>query len=234
MLYREVSAFYSPAPFGLKELANGTLNFVEPTKFGAFGLSAKTYGFELYREVTATLTYANNYRKRIYYGANFNYYSLKIQNYGSASSFGVDIGILGYVTDFLRWGFSAYNLNHPSIGTQKDKLPQVYRTGLSYQPRNDLNIMVDAEKDARYPLTIKAGIEYNLYGMVDIRSGLSSEPAKFSGGVGINYSLFEIAYAFYNHNDLGITHTASVTVNFGGEKGRKQMRESLKNAFGKK
>lgn len=235
MRYREISVFYSPAPFGLKELANGTINYAEPTKFGTFGLSARTYGFELYKENTITLTYANSYRKRIFYGANFNYYNLKIERYGSASTFGVDIGVLGYLTDFLRWGFSAFNLNRPSVGAgvQKDKLPQVYRTGVSYQPRNDLNFMIDAEKDTRYPLTIKAGVEYNLYGMIDIRAGLSSEPAKFSGGVGFNYNIFEIGYAFYNHNDLGITHQGSVTINFGGENGRKQMRESLKDAFRK-
>ena len=86
--------------------------------------------------------------------------------------------MLGYLTNFLLWGISANNLNRPTIGTQKDKLPQVYRTGFSYHPENDLNFVIDAEKDSRYPLTIKAGLEYNLYGMID---GLSSEPTKFSG-----------------------------------------------------
>lgn len=92
--FREVSIFYSPAPYGLKELANGSVNFVEPTKFGAFGLSAKTYGFELYKELTVTATYSNNYRKKIFYGININYYNLKIQNYGSASTVGIDVGAL--------------------------------------------------------------------------------------------------------------------------------------------
>jgi len=234
MPFREVSIFYSPAPFGLKELANGSVNFVEPTKFGTFGLSAKTYGFELYKEITATLTYANNYRKKIYYGANVNYYNLKIQNYGSDATFGIDVGVLAYLTDFLRWGFSAFNLNRPTIGTLKDKLPQVYRTGLSVQPRNDLNFVLDVEKDTRYTASVKAGVEYTLYDMVDLRAGIGTEPTKFSGGVGFYYSLFEIGYGFYNHQDLGLTHQGTVTINFGGDKGRKMMRDALKNAFGKR
>lgn len=236
MPFREISIFYSPAPFGLKELANGSINYVEPTKFGAFGLSAKTYGFELYKEITATLSYANNYRKKIYYGANINYYNLKIQNYGSASTVGVDIGVLAYFTDFLRWGFSAYNLNRPSIGTQKDKLPQVYRTGLSVQLpfRNDVNFMLEAEKDTRYTASVKAGLEYTLYNMVNLRAGIGTEPSRFSGGIGFNYSLFEIDYGFYNHQDLGLTHQGTITINFGGDKGRKQMRNSLRDAFSKR
>lgn len=233
--FREISIFYSPAPFGLKELANGSINYVEPTKYGAFGLSAKSYGFELYKEITATLSYANNYKKKIYYGANFNYYNLKIQNYGSDATFGIDIGVLAYLTDFLRWGFSAYNLNRPSIGTQNDKLPQVYRTGLSVQlpSRNDVNFILDFEKDTRYTATVKAGIEYTLYNMVDLRAGIGTEPTKFSAGIGFYYSMFEIDYGFYNHQDLGLTHQGTVTINFGGDKGRKIIKESLSNAFKK-
>ena len=49
-----------------------------------------------------------------------------------------------------------------------------------------------------------------------------------------NYSLFVFGYALYNHNDHGITHQGSITINFGGEIGRKQMLESLINSFGKK
>ena len=233
MPFREVSIFYSPAPFGLKELANGSVNFVEPTKFGAFGLSAKTYGFELYKEITVTASYSNNYKKKIYYGANINYYNLKIQNYGSASTFGVDIGGLAYLTDFLRWGFAAFNLNRPKIGTQDDKLPQVYRTGISVQPRNELNFMLDVEKDTRYTTSVKAGIEYSLYDMIDLRAGIGTEPTKFSAGVGLYYSIFEIDYGFYNHQDLGLTHQGTITINFGGDKSRKIIKNSLKDAFKK-
>ena len=231
--FREVSIFYSPAPFGLKELANGSVNYVEPTKFGTFGLSAKTYGFELYKEITVTATYSNNYKKKIFYGANVNYYNLKIQNYGSASTFGVDIGGLAYLTDFLRWGFAAFNLNRPKIGTQDDKLPQVYRTGVSIQPRKELNFVLDIEKDTRYTTSVKAGIEYSLYDMIDLRAGIGTEPTKFSGGVGLYYSIFEIDYGFYNHQDLGLTHQGTITINFGGKKNREIIKNSLKDAFKK-
>ncbi len=231
--FREVSVFYSPAPFGLKELANGSVNYVEPTKLGVFGLSAKTYGFDLYKEITVTATYSNNYKKKIFYGANINYYNLKIQNYGSASTFGVDIGGLAYLTDFLRWGFAAFNLNRPKIGTQDDKLPQVYRTGVSIQPRKELNFVLDVEKDTRYTTSVKAGIEYSLYDMIDLRAGIGTEPTKFSGGVGLYYSIFEIDYGFYNHQDLGLTHQGTITINYGGKKNREIIKNSLKDAFKK-
>lgn len=232
LIFREFSIFYSPAPYGLSELKHGAFSYVEPTKYGAFGLSGKTYGFELYKEFTGTLTYANNYKRKVYYGANFNYYNLKIERYGSASTFGIDIGMLAYLTDFMRFGFTAANLNRPSIGQNKDKLPQIYRAGLSFQLRKDLNVALDVEKDTRYTVSFKSGFEYNILDMLDVRAGVSSEPTKFSAGIGFSYSLFQIDYGFYNHPDLGLTHQGSVIINFGGAKGRKMMRESLKSAYG--
>jgi len=230
--FREVSVFYSPSPFGLKELAYGSINYVEPTRFGVFALSAKTYGFELYREITATISYANNFGKKIHYGLNLNYFNLSIKNYGSASSFGIDVGVLAYLTDFMRWGFAAFNVNRPSVGTQKDKLPQVYRGGISVQPKNYLNFILDVEKDTRFHASVKFGMEYNVYEMVDIRSGIGTAPSRFSGGIGFNYSLFNISYAFNTHQDLGLTHQGSISINFGGEKARKKIRNSLSDAFG--
>ncbi len=229
--FREVSVFYSPAPFGIKELSYGALTYVEPTKYGAFGLAAKTYGFDLYREFTATFNYANNYKKRIYFGLNFNYYHLKIQNYGSASTVGVDAGLMAYLTDYLRWGFAALNVNRARIAQTKEKLPQVYRTGLSVQIRKDLNFVLDVEKDTRYNASVKSGVEFTLLDMVDLRAGAGTEPTRFSAGIGFYYSYLEVDYAFYNHQDLGLTHQASITINFGGKQGRKIIRESLSDAF---
>lgn len=229
--FREVSFFYSPAPFGLTELAYGSVNYIEPTSFGVFGLSGKTYGFELYKEITITASYANNFRKRIHFGANLNYYHLAIKNYGTASTFGIDLGFLAYLTDIIRWGFAAFNLNRPHVGSQKDKLPQVYRTGVSVQPRHDLNFLLDIEKDTRYVMSVKSGIEYILYDMVNLRTGIGTAPVRFSGGIGFNYSLFEIAYGFNTHQELGITHQGSITINFGGEKARKKIRNALSDAF---
>jgi hypothetical protein len=66
---------------------------------------------------------------------------------------------------------------------------------------------------------------------VDLRAGVGNEPASFTGGIGINYNIFQLDYAFYKSQDLGITHQGSLTVNFGGIIGRKEAGEHLKKAF---
>ena len=42
--------YYSPAPFGLSELANGYVSYLEPFEFGSIAVGGMTDGFDLYRE----------------------------------------------------------------------------------------------------------------------------------------------------------------------------------------
>ena len=229
--YREVSVFYCPSPFGISEISTAALTYAEPLKFGTIGIGVKTYGFELYRETSISLSFGNDFRKKIFYGFNANFYNLKIQNYNSASSFGADVGAMAYITDFLKWGFFAKNFTGTKIGESKEKLAQVYRTGFTAQPRNDLNFVLEVEKDVRYPLSFRGGMEYFINDYVNIRAGVGTEPTSFSGGIAINYNIFQLDYAIYNYRDLGITNQGSITVNFGGNSARKLAREQLKNAF---
>ena len=64
MKYREFSAFYSPAPFGLKELSTSALTYAEPFKFGTLGIGIKNYGFDLYHEIGISLSYGDSYKKK--------------------------------------------------------------------------------------------------------------------------------------------------------------------------
>lgn len=235
MKFREFSVFYSPSPFGLKELSTAALTYAEPLKIGTFGIGIRTYGFDLYREIGISLSYGGNYKNRLFYGLNLNYYNLNIKDSyysdNSASSYSVDAGLMAYFTKFLRWGFFGRNISGSTIGTSKEKIPQVYRTGFSFLPREDLNLIIEAEKDVRYPLSVRAGIEYDLMDYVDLRAGIGSEPSTFTAGIGFSYNLFQLDYALYHSVDLGLTHQGTLTVNFGGLKGKKESRLSVRQAF---
>ena len=231
MKYREISAFYSPAPFELTELSTQALSYAEPTKYGVLGAGIKNYGFDLYREFNFIVSYSNVYRNRIFLGLNLNYYNLSIKNYGSASSFGFDAGAMAYLNEYIRWGFMAKNITGSTIGNSKEKLAQVYRTGINYQPLENVNLLCEIEKDIKYPVSVRAGFEYSILDYVDLRAGVGSEPTSLTGGFGFNYNIFQLDYALYKSPDLGITHQGTLTVNFGGIKGKKETMMQLKKAF---
>ncbi len=229
--YREFAAFYSPAPFGLTDLSTASLSYSEPLSFGTIGAAFKTYGFELYRENNFIVSYGNSYKNKIYYGANINVYNLHIQNYNNATAFGLDIGAMAYIAKFLQWGFFGKNITGTKIGEAKEKIAQVYRSGFTFQPEEKLRLIGEIEKDVKYPLSVRGGLEYSVIDFLDLRFGVGSQPAIFSAGVGINYNIFSFDYSFTKSEDLGFTHLGTVSVNFGGIKGKKESRERLSKAF---
>lgn len=218
MKYREVSAFYGPSPFGIPEVSTAALTYAEPLSFGTAGLGLKSFGYELYRETNLILSFGNSYGDKIFYGFNLNFYNLNIQNYSSASAFGVDIGGLAYMTDFLRWGFFVNNITGSKIGVSGQRIAQVYKTGFTIHPRDDVNLILEIEKDVNYPLSFRSGLEYFINDYFDIRTGIGTEPVSFSGGAGINYNVFRIDYSAYIHQELGLSNQISITVDFGGNK----------------
>ncbi|MEO8664268.1 MAG: hypothetical protein ABI462_02135 [Ignavibacteria bacterium] len=216
--YREISVFYSPSTLGVTQISTAALTYAEPLKIGTLGLGLKTFGFDLYRETSVILSYGNNFHDKIFYGLNLNYYNLKIQNYNSASAFGADAGAIACITDFLNWGVFVKNISGTKIGVSKQKLAQVYRTGITIKPKPGLNVVLEIEKDVRYPLSFRSGLEYSVNSFIDLRAGVGTQPSSFSGGISIIYDLFCIEYAICNVQNLGITNQGSVTINFDGSK----------------
>ncbi len=210
-----VSLNYAPRLFELEELSRASAVIVAPTSVGAFAVSGSRFGFELYREIILTGTYSASLGPGCLIGLNLNWYSLSIQNYGSATCLGADVGLLVTLREGLHWGFAAQNVNGPTVGADKEKIPQVYSTGLSYQPIDESTIGVDLVKDVHYPTEVRLGFEYSLLDLVDVRVGTSSDPSTYGAGIGVRTAGFEFDYAFRVHPDLGTTHQLSFSVSFG-------------------
>ncbi len=213
--WREVGVYYSPAPFGLTELANGYVAYLEPFSFGSIAVGGSTYGFDLYRESKVLLGYSYNYSNLFFVGAAINYHSFSIKNYGSTGVFYINIGGLAYILKNLRWGFSINNLNRASPSVAEDQVPMILSTGLSYNILNEFSINFSIEKDIRYNPSVQFGIEYDIIEYLSLRIGASNEPSRYSTGIGINYSIFSLDYSLFTHPDLGLTHQAGIILSFG-------------------
>ncbi len=208
---REGVVFYSPAPFDVKEFAIGAAGFVQPTSFGLFGLSIQTSGFELYREIGVGITYANAYRN-FQYGFTVNYFSLSIDRYGSTSTISIDAGSNLSITDNLRIGAVIYNINRPTIGEVKDHLPLIFSIGTAYSPSETIVLCADVQKDIHYSLNARFGFEYTPIEFLQLRIGNTTEPSRFSAGIGVKYDFIRFDYALQTHTELSATHSVSLAV----------------------
>ena len=213
--WREIGIYYSPAPFGLSELANGYIAYAEPFTFGTVALGGMTYGFELYRESKISLGYSYNYENKFFAGLTVNYHTYSIQNYGNTGVFYLNIGGLAYITNQLRWGFAISNINRASIGNDDDQIPIIFSTGFSYDLIKSLIINLAVEKDIRYKPSVQFGLEYDIIEYLSLRVGFQNEPARYAAGIGINYSIISLDYAVFTHQDLGLTHQAGLIISFG-------------------
>jgi len=198
----------------LKELANGYAAYVEPALFGNISAGYMTYGFELYRENKFHLAYSSQLDKNLFAGASVVYHNLSIAHYGSDNSFSFNIGGLAYLRSNLRWGFYYNNILRASFGSEKDQIPSMLSTGFSYDPTTETIINAALEKTTGTPLSLKFGIEYNIINTVYLRTGFSTEPDRFTAGLGFSYSYFELDYSVFNHTVLGLTHQAGLIISF--------------------
>ena len=198
-------------PFGLGELSYGAAAIAFPTAIGVVGMSGSRYGFDLYREVSAGISFARNIAGAGL-GVNVTYYAVTIRNYGSSGSVGIDLGVHLPVLPRLSSGIAIKNINAPAIGSANEKLPQMFSAGFAFAPSPPVTIAVDYQKETGFDASPKLGFEYRPVASVALRGGMSGEPSQSSCGIGFRYSAMELDYALSRHPDLGWSHQASMTL----------------------
>lgn len=210
---REFGVFYSPSPFGLKELANGSIAFKEPMNFGSAALGAEIYGFALYKETRIIAGFSSG-SKTVKVGAAFIAHRVSIKNYGSSTAFILNAGMLISISKRLTWGFAVHNINGATLGDERNQLPVSLESGICYRFDFPLNFNIALKKELLNRITILCGIEYKPVKFVSLRTGFGTVPSKISAGIGILYKLFEFDYAVYTHRDLGLTHQVGMLIKF--------------------
>jgi hypothetical protein len=194
----EFSGFYSPQPFGLAELRLMALAAAYPTSVGTFGVAARRFGFELYRETSFSIGYAREIGG-VFAGLNVNYHSVAIERYGSAETFALDAGVLVPVVESLRFGIAARNVSAAAIGESRERLPQTFTAGLAYSPIENADMAFDYQKEPGFVASPRGGIEYWIIREVVLRLGFSDQPSSYTAGLGLRYMFVQFDYGFATH-----------------------------------
>ena len=116
------------------------------------------------------------------------------------------------ISQKLTWGFLTKNINRANIGKSDEELPQSFKSGLSVTPVADLIVNFEIFKDIRFPEEIRFGVEFQPIPKLALRTGTATNPSRFSAGFGVSVNQFTIDYAFFTHNDLGLTHQFSFSI----------------------
>jgi len=214
LIQNQIGLFYSPQPYGLSELSTITAAVGMPFNFCAVGFSLRKFGFELYHEYSASVSAAKNISS-LNFGINLNYYNLHIQNYGSASSLGIDLGVLVKTDNKFSGGIFLRNINSPTIGKAREKIPQTFTVGFSYSPLQKCTMNFDLQKETSFEVSPRFGFEYWLIEALAIRGGWMNIPAKYTAGIGLKFMQITFDYGFDSQQDLGWTHCFSLMISWG-------------------
>ena len=214
----EISLFYQK-PFGISELNLGSVAVSLPMLRRRLAFGFLTFGNDAYREQSLALCYSHHYQRKLYYGIGVRYHTLQIDNYGSTGTFGLDAGFVATLSEDIRLGFSAKNINRPTIGKNGEHLPQTFTSGISVQVAKPLLLNFEIFKDVRFSPEARLGCEFKPFENLALRTGVGNHPNRFSAGVGITVKRITVDYAFFTHNDLGLTHQSSLSFSFGKQPG---------------
>ncbi len=212
-------------PYNLSFFHNYFLSAVTPIPSGKYGTVAVSFqkfgvnyqGNDMSSEYTFGLSHGFSLMQDVHsslgvgYNLKYYYWSLGESvggiDLGTGNSFGVDIGVQGSLYDRTFVGLYFLNINTPMIGAiNKHELPQRIVAGLGYTPIDNMATTLAINKTIGKETQIEAGFEFYVIPMLALRLGVSTDPNRFSGGLGFNYKNIHIDYAMRTHPVLSETH----------------------------
>jgi hypothetical protein len=187
-----------------------------PTTSGVFGLNYHHFGYTAYNEQKIALAYARSLGKNFSAGLQLDYITTALGDiYGSKSAFTFEIGILSKPTSEMCLAFHVFNpVNAKFNDYNNEKIPSVFKLGVSYMFSEKLLFAVEAEKNINFDAVFKAGIEYKILSIAFVRLGISSETALNSFGFGLEYGQFKIDFSSSIHQTLAYSPQFSVIYKF--------------------
>jgi len=213
---KDLSAgIYYENRFLLSETSYKAGAFVLPVKTGAFSVSVTSFGFELYNETKAGLSYGMRFGDKFAIGVQLNYLNTSLaQEYGSKTSFTGAVGLIAKLSKELSLGVHVYNPTRAQLAEyDNERIPTIMKLGLDYRFSDKVMLAVSTEKDVDFDAVLNAGIEYHITQMLYLRGGISTNPTQYAFGFGMQFKDFKIDLSSSFHQTLGITPGISIIYN---------------------
>ena len=207
-------SFYGFRYLGIAEITDVAATINYQTNWGTLGGGVHRYGFNLFNENRFLLGYKNSLGN-FHYGASVSYTHIyQGGNYGSAGAVGFDLGLATLIVDGLWFGARATNINQPSYGETDENLPRELVAGLSYQLTGDALVTAEIVKDVMFPISFRAGLEFEIITSLFARAGITTEPETYSFGFGYLADMWEVNFALQQHNPLGLSPALDIAIRF--------------------
>jgi hypothetical protein len=208
-------AFSFKNEFGIANYDTKSAVFAIPVKNYVLGAGIQTYGVENFIETKTSLSLAKMISPKLLFAFGFNYHQLIIENYESAKSFSIDLGLQYELFNKLWIGSHLSNPNQSNYGNNTDQIISTHiQFGACYSFSDQLLISTEIEKVIANEVDFKIGLSYQMAKIIAFRCGTSVNPFKQYGGFGLNYKKLNVDFAVSSHQILGLSPQISIGYEF--------------------
>jgi hypothetical protein len=196
------------------ELNFSAIGLIVPVKMGAFGISLKRLGFNLFSQSKLGLAYGMKLAPTLSAGVQLNAHQVYVAGeYGSVYAVTAEGGILYSPSKNLNVGFHVANPTRSKI-SEDERIPTIINLGLAYQLSEMVLVTGAVEKNLDANFSFKAGLEFVPIKNLSFRTGMATNPSQICFGLGYQISSVQMDIAFTRHAQLGYTPHFSVSYVF--------------------
>lgn len=201
--------------FGIPELSTVDLGLGWKNDFGTIGFGVSRFGGKLFNQQLLGMGFSNTLGI-VSLGAKVDWFQTNIEGFGTGNALLFSLGGVAELGPRFFFGANFSNLNRAKLSQNNEqRLPTVVQMGVSYLPTDAVRILAEIEKDISLDPILKAGVEYQLQKWIFLRTGISSNPARISFGLGVRKDQFGFDYAYGQNSALGRTHHLSLVTKLG-------------------
>lgn len=198
--------------FGLKELSQKSVLMSVPLGRGAASACYSHYGFSLYSQSQAQISYALRLGRGISAGAGISYHQLHVDpspgNYHAMSG---SLGILCRIN--RRWSAGSWigNLGNQQFSDADTIIPMSIQAGIRRHFAGGHHASLDVEKSSiRNEIILHGSVLIRLHECMALMLGASSEPLTIGAGLELRIHGFGLQFAARRNEHLGWMPAAAV------------------------
>ncbi len=156
-------------------------------------LSIIRFGDTEYSESKLGLSIARKLFNNLSVGGTFDVVRYQTQNYGTATKFIFEVGVLSKLSESFSLGFHVFNPGIISIGDDYD-IPTKLAIGSTYKAGKKTKILMEISKSIDHAPEFKLAVVYEVIKNLTLQ-----------GGANITHSSFHFGSSYSLFNGLGIT-----------------------------
>ncbi len=213
---KTAAGIYFENRFLVKEAGTQTGAFMLKTKHGVIGATVGYTGDEYYNTTKAGLAYAMKFGSRFAAGIQLDYIGTTLgEEYGKRANITFDAGIMVKITEQLTFGAHTFNPMHVKLSDyNNESIPTTLNAGFGFTFSDKLLLTAEACKNSEFPMEFRTGAEYKLGKIAFARVGLTTNPARYTFGFGLEMKHFTLDLSSSVHSQLGYSPQVSMQYSF--------------------